>query len=161
MILRLTDTLARKLKVRPEMLHPLNANAFADWSLHLVRANRKQFVLAANTRSLYAAIAPMEGVVAPNVLEARVFAHVRSYMESDGLVFFYRRLVDNEQEETLFSRPLNPQSSAALRDMGELVEYYLVEEEMEPTEAAHKINETPLSVLRHKSPRATFQSMGF
>ncbi len=161
MILRLSDTLARKLRVRPDTLHPLNANAYADWSLHLVRANRQQFVLAANTRSLYAAIAPMDGVVAPNVLEARVFAHVRSYMESDGLVFFYRRLVDNEQEETIYSRPLNPQSTAALRDMGEMVEYYLAEEEMEPDEAARKINETPLSVLRHKSPRDTFQTMGF
>lgn len=161
MILRLSDTLARKLKVRPDSLHPLNANAFADWSLHLVHARRKQFVLAANTRSLYATIAPLEGVVAPNVLEARVFAHVRSYMEADGLVFFYRRLVDNTQEETVYSRPLNPQSMAALRDMGELVEYYLTEEAMELDEAAHKINETPLSVLRHKSPRDTFQTMGF
>lgn len=161
MILRLTDTLARKLKVRPDTLHPLNANAFADWSLHLVRANRQQFVLAANTRSLYAAIAPLDGVVAPNVLEARVFAHLRSYMESDGLVFFYRRLVDNENEETIFSRPLNPQSIAALRDLGELVEYYLVDEAMEPDEVAQKINGTAMSVLRHKSPRDTFQTMGF
>jgi len=161
MILRLSDSLGRKLKARPVALHPLNANAFADWSVHYTQANRAALLIVANTRSLYTVIAPGDGIVTLQSLDARVFAYVKDRLYADGFEFLYRRLVEGDGETTIYSKPLNPQSVGALNDLAELATYYLSEAGLDEDGASRKINDTPLSALNHRSPRATFQSMGF
>ncbi len=161
MILRLSYTLAQKTKARTTALHPLNANAFADWSAHYIHANGDAFVIAVCTRSLYTVVVPAAGIVTPVTLDARIYAYLKDYLVSDGFEFFYRRLVDRDEEETTFSKLLDAESAANLDDLGELVQYYLAEEGLSPEEAARKLNEIPLAALNHRSPRSVFKTMGF
>ncbi|MCF6285432.1 MAG: hypothetical protein L3K26_09610 [Candidatus Hydrogenedentes bacterium] len=161
MILRLSYTLAQKTKARPTALHPLNANAFADWSAHYIHANGDAFVIAVCTRSLYTVVVPAAGIVTPVTLDARIYAYLKDYLVSDGFEFFYRRLVDRDDEETTLSKLLDAESAANLDDLGELVQYYLAEEGLSPEEAARKLNEIPLAALNHRSPRSVFKTMGF
>lgn len=161
MILRLTDTLARKIRFRPTAVQPLHVNAFADWSVHLFRAGRTPFLLAMNTRSLYTVVAPANGIVTPVTLEARLHAYLRSHLVSDGFEFFYRRLVDRGDDATIFSKPLDARSEATLADFSQLVEHYVAEEKLDPEEAARRVNSAALSALNHETPRHTFQTMGF
>jgi len=139
----------------------MHVNAFADWSAQLLRAKRESFVLVMNTRSLYSVIAPASGIVTPLALEARLFAHIKSQLYSDGLEFFCRRLLDRDGEATLFAKMLNSRTEATLHDFSELAQYYLGEEELSLEATAGKINSTMLSLLDHSTPRHTFQTMGF
>ena len=161
MILRLSYTLAKKIKAQPTALHPFSANAFADWSAHYIRINGKAFVIVMSTRSLYTVVLPAEGIVTPASLDARIYAHLKDYLLADDLEFFYRRLVERDEEATTFSKLLDAESAANLEDLGELLHYYMTEEGQGPEEAARKLNEIPLAALNHASPRAIFKTMGF
>ena len=53
MIFRLSQKLNAKIEAGILTAHPLNENAFADWSAHLFVAGRTQYLLLSNTKSLY------------------------------------------------------------------------------------------------------------
>lgn len=158
--MRFSESVIRKIKTRPTVLHPLDANAYADWSVNYVKANRHAYLVGMNTRSLYTVVAPAEGIVTPVTLEARLAAYMKDYLEHDGFVFFYRRFIDRDGESATCSKLLNPASVALLNDISELVQYHLTEEDRSLTETAEIINAGPLSALGHKTPRQTFQTMG-
>lgn len=161
MILRLSDTLARKLRARPVALHPLNVNPFADWTAHVTRADRTSLLVILNTRSLYTVVAPLEGIVTIQSMEARLFAYVKARLLDDGFEFLFRRLIDQDNEKTTFSKPLNAQSIGALEDVTELLQHYLTEAGLDADEAARKINEMPFSILGQLCPREAFKAMTF
>jgi len=61
MILRVTAKLGKKIKSIPTETLPLDADPFADWSAHLFTAERRQYILLANTTSLYTVVMPGRG----------------------------------------------------------------------------------------------------
>ena len=69
MIFRLSQALAKKLKEGTLPAVPLDENPYADWSAHLFTADRTQYIIVANTQSLYSVvmygklIAPTSGSV--------------------------------------------------------------------------------------------------
>lgn len=56
MIFRLSQRLARKLKIDGLRSLPLNENPFADWSAHLFTIARTQYIIVVNTKSLYSVL---------------------------------------------------------------------------------------------------------
>ena len=62
MILRVTAKLGKKIKHIPSEALPLDADPFADWSAHLFTAERRQYILLANTTSLYTVVMPGRGI---------------------------------------------------------------------------------------------------
>ena len=53
MIFRLSQKLNDKIKAGPLPVLPLDDNPLADWSAHLFLADRMQYILLSNTKSLY------------------------------------------------------------------------------------------------------------
>ncbi len=62
MIIRLTAKLGKKIKNIPSATLPPDSNPFADWSAHLFTAERRQYILVANTSSLYSVVMPGKGI---------------------------------------------------------------------------------------------------
>ena len=56
MIVRLSGKLAKKIGESPTESLPQDPNPFADWSCHLFRADRVQYILITNTPSLYSMV---------------------------------------------------------------------------------------------------------
>ena len=75
MILRLTAKLGEKVGLLPETRLPLDENPFADWTGHLFRAERVQYIIIANTPSLYSLVMYGRGVTDehrhPRLIEIR------------------------------------------------------------------------------------------
>ena len=161
MILRLSDKLGRRLRARPTTRHPLHANAYADWSADYFRADRDAYILVANTKALYTVLLPAGGLVTPQALEARIHAYLAQALKEAGLEFFYKRLVERDDEPSTYSTLLNAESEAVLRDLAELAAYFMVEEGHDTEEAALRINRGPLAVLDRETPAETFRSMRF
>ena len=53
MIVRVSAKLGKKIDLSPDRVLPAHPNPFADWSSHLFRADRTQYILITNTASLY------------------------------------------------------------------------------------------------------------
>ena len=62
MIFRLSKTLNTKIGAGALPKLPLNENPFADWSAHLFVADRTQYILLSNTKSLYSAVLFGKGI---------------------------------------------------------------------------------------------------
>ena len=58
MIFRLSQKLATKLKEGGLPSLPLDDNPYADWSAHLFTADRAEYIIPANTKSLYSVASP-------------------------------------------------------------------------------------------------------
>jgi hypothetical protein len=161
MILRLSDELARKIRALPVTQQPLNANPFADWSCHAFPSGRGQFILAANTASLYVVLFPGRRVTRPANLESALFAHLQERLLNDGFEFLYKRLIDTQGGDVLYARPLNLTAIGTLRDLAEIAAHYIEAERLTPDEAANRINTVSLAAANHHTPRDAFRSLSF
>lgn len=56
MILRLSQKLCTKIEAGSLKAMPLDDNPFADWSANLFVADRTQYILVSNTKSLYSTV---------------------------------------------------------------------------------------------------------
>jgi hypothetical protein len=56
MIFRLSQKLNTKIKAGTLPALPLDKNPIADWSAHLFVADRTQYILLSNTKSLYSTV---------------------------------------------------------------------------------------------------------
>ncbi|MBD3307225.1 hypothetical protein GF348_12650 [candidate division KSB3 bacterium] len=89
MIFRITQKLARKIKVVPVTALPPHDNPLLDWTANLFMVSRWQCILMTNSRSLYSVVLPGKGV--PNELafvEQSMKALVNCLMR-DGIIGLY------------------------------------------------------------------------
>ena len=62
MILRLSQKLNTKIKAGTLKAMPLDDNPYADWSCHLFTADRTQYIIMSNTKSLYSCVMYGKGI---------------------------------------------------------------------------------------------------
>ena len=62
MIIRLSEKLNKKIKAGTLDSVPLNENPYADWSAHLFTADRTQYIILSNTKSLYSCVMFGKGI---------------------------------------------------------------------------------------------------
>jgi hypothetical protein len=56
MVFRLSQKLGKKLKEGTLPSLPPDENPYADWSAHLFTADRTQYIIVTNTKSLYSVV---------------------------------------------------------------------------------------------------------
>jgi hypothetical protein len=62
MIIRLTQKLAKKIKVAPTTAAPRTENPFADWTANLFTVGRAQYIILTHSASLYSVVFPGRGI---------------------------------------------------------------------------------------------------
>ncbi|MAX37679.1 MAG: hypothetical protein CME33_14065 [Gimesia sp.] len=88
MIFRLSQKLNQKIKTGTLEALPLHQNPFADWSCHIFPANRRQYILLSNTKSLYSCVMPAKGVTNQKQFAENALDCIRDFlptMPSNGL----------------------------------------------------------------------------
>ena len=159
MILRLSQKLATKLKTSPKVYAPPDANPFADWSAHLFTADRAQYILIANTASLYSVVTYGRGITDDGDFIGAALTAMREYMVIDGTEFIYRRFVAPASKEVRFSKALNRSVTGSRNDLIYHAKFQLVELEMSPFDSASALNAIPFSPLGYKNPREVFKGL--
>ena len=159
MILRLSQKIAKKVKCSPQRTLPLDANPYADWSVHLFTADRTQYVLATNTASLYSAVMFGRGTTDDSVLIGRVLNAVREVMADDKLEFFYMTFIAPATGTVQFSKALNRSVIGSMNDMVSMAQYHLIGGEESPHGVSFRLNEMPMSVLDYRNPREAMKSL--
>lgn len=159
MILRLSESLSKKIRVIPTELRPLNANPFADYSCHFFTADGGQYVLAANTASLYAVVFPGQYLTRSTLFEDTFFEQLQGYIVGDGFEFLYKRLIGTQAAPICYSRPLNPLVSGAVRDLTDCAREYLDRKRHTLGEVTTLINQSPMPAIQHLRPRDAFRTL--
>jgi Domain of unknown function (DUF6933) len=159
MILRLSQKLAAKVRTTAAKPRPLDPNPFADWSGHLFRADRTQYILVTNTASLYSSILFGRGITADYQLIDRALSEIREVLTGDGLQFFYLRFIVPAADRVTLARSLNRSVTGSMNDLVAHAQMWLTEGGLSPYDTSFKLNEIPMSAIGYQSPRQAMRSL--
>ncbi|WP_417737303.1 DUF6933 domain-containing protein [Rosistilla oblonga] len=150
--MRLSQKLNTKIKAGKMIEMPLNENSYADWSCHLFTADRTQYIIMSNTKSLYSCVMYGAGITDDNRFIERALSTIREFMEDDGQPFVYQRFIAPDNGSVSFAKALNRSVTGSMNDLVNHAKDWLTEDELSPHDLGFRLNDILLSSLaRSKS----------
>ena len=159
MILRLSQKLNAKIKAGPLPAIPIDENLFVDWSCNLFVADRTQYVIVSNTKSLYSTVLFAKGITNNSHFIERALDSLREFMQNDGQQFIYRRFIAPASGTISFAKALDRSVTGSMNDLVLHAKMWLIERELSPIDVGFKLNEIPFSSLKYANPKQTFMAM--
>jgi len=159
MIFRLSQKLNSKIEAGGLPPLPLDENPFADWSAHLFIADRTQYIILSNTKSLYSTLMYGKRITNDSQFIERALSSIREFMEDDGHAFVYDRFIATARGTVRFAKALNRSVTGSMNDLINHAKAWLMEDGSSPHDVGFKLNEIPFSSLKYLSPRAIFENL--
>ena len=165
MIFRLSQKLNTKIKVGALSAVPLDADPYADWSAHLFVADRTQYILLSNTKSLYSTVLYGKGITNDHQFLDRALSSIREFMQDDGQQFAYHRFIAPASGRVRFAKALNRSVTGSMNDLIFHATVWLTEGDMSPHDVGFKLNDIPFSPLAaagtasYATPREVFKAL--
>ena len=159
MIFRLSQKLNSKIKAGTLPVLPLDENPFGDWSAHLFVADRTQYLILCNTKSLYSVIMCGKGINDDSHFIERALGSLRDFMQDDGQEFLYRRFIAPAGATVRFAKALDRSVMGSMNDLVVHAKMWLIERELSPYEVGFKLNQIPFSSLKYANPKESFKAM--
>jgi hypothetical protein len=165
MIFRLSQTLAKKLKEGTLPSVSLDDNPYTDWSAHLFTADRTQYIIVTNTKSLYSVVMYGKGITDNSEFIDQTLSNLREFMEADGLAFVYQRFVAPSSSSVRFAKALNRSVTGSMNELIKFAKLWQADGDLSPHEVGFKLNDILLSALAlsktdfYWKPREAFKSL--
>lgn len=165
MIFRLSQRLNQKIKTGPLDALPLYQNPFADWSCHIFLANRRQYILLCNTKSLYSCVMPAKGITNQELFVESAVNRIRDFTADDANQWAFRKFIVPEFETIQFGKAFNRSVTSSMNQLIEYAQDLLIEDGMSPHEVGFKLNDFLLSAIAEKksdgygTPNGAFRRM--
>jgi hypothetical protein len=165
MILRLSQKLNNKIKAGSLKALPLDENPFADWTAHLFVADRTQYIMVSNTKSLYSTVLFAKGITNDSRFIERALASIREFMEDDGQAFVYHRFIVPATGTVQFAKALNRSVTGSMNELIRFAIALLVERELSPHDVGFKLNDFLLSAIalnksdKYDTPKDAFKAL--
>jgi len=156
MIFRLSQKLAKKLKIPVPRPAPADPNPFADWSGHLFTADRTQYLILTNTPSLYSTVIYGKGISNDSQFLDRALSSISEFMVADGQEFAFRTSIAPAAGTVRFASALNRSVTGSMNDLVNAAQIWLTEGDLSPFDVGLKLNDMPMSCLGYKLPRGAF-----
>ena len=164
MIFRLSQKLNNKIGAGRLPALPLDENPFADWSATLFTADRTQYILLSNTKSLYSTVIYGKGLTDDGQFIDRAMSSIREFMENDGQGFVYHRFIAPSSVTVKFAKALNRSVTGSMNDLIRHAECWLAEG-FSPHDVSVRLNDVLLSALApskadvYGKPKEAFKTM--
>ena len=126
---------------------PLDDNPYADWSCHLFTADRTQYIIVSNTKSLYSCVLYGKGITNDSVFIERVLSSLREFMEDDGQSFIYQKFVAPASGTVSFAKALNRSVTGSMNDLIGHAIAWLEYGDISPHDLGFRLNDILLSAL--------------
>lgn len=164
MIFRLTHKLSGKIKTGALPTLAPDENPLADWSAASFVAGRTQYILLSNTRSLYSTVMPGKGIADEGEFTVRALGSIKDFLQQHGQEAVYERLIAPATDTVRFARALNRSVTGSMNDLTKHAAYLLAAGDASLFEVASRLNDTPMSALKHDGsshgfPRDVFRAV--
>jgi hypothetical protein len=165
MIFRLSQKLAKKLAEGDLPSLSLDDNPYADWSAHLFMADRTEYVILTNTKSLYSVVMYGKGITDDGVFIDRALSSLREFMEADGQSFVYQRFVAPISGIVQFAKASDRSVTGSISELVTLAKLWLAEDRLSPHDVGVRLNGVLLSAIARKksekygTPKEAFRSL--
>jgi hypothetical protein len=164
MIFRLSQKLNTKIKTGTLRPLPLDDNPFADWSAHLFVADRTQYIILSNTKSLYSVVMFGKGIAGESNFIERAMSNIREFMEADGQEFVYHRFIVPAAGSVRFTKALDRSVTGSMNDLIKHAKFWLATDNISPFDVGFRLNDIPMSALKLSGspyciPRDVFKAL--
>lgn len=159
LLLRPTQALAKKIKVRLTESRPLNENRFADWTARLFRVMQVQYVLATNTASLYSVVLPARGLTSERAFGEAVVAALREFMIADGCGSLFDQRIAPETGRIVLAKALSRTVTGAMNDLVYQARYWIEARGGPLSDASFLLNASSMSPLDYRNAREAYLAM--
>jgi hypothetical protein len=165
MIFRLSQQLARKVKVTPLSELRLADDPLTDWSAHVFNVSRTRYIIVYNTTSLYSTVMYARGVNEPHALIVGALRAIADVMEDDGMLAAYERHVAPGSGTVRFGKALSRSVTGSMNELVAHAQWLLTDEDVSPHDAGLRLNDLLLSTLRgpdgqpYGKPRQTMKRL--
>ncbi|KXB06973.1 hypothetical protein AKJ51_02415 [candidate division MSBL1 archaeon SCGC-AAA382A20] len=165
MILRMTHKLGDKIHEKPTQSIPIAENPFVDWTANLFYADRAQYIIIANTLSLYSVIILGRGITDSNWLIKRTISTLREFLKDDGQEESFDEYISEETGSFLLTKTRNRRILGSLNQLVREAKVHLTKGELSPYRTSFRLNDTLLSFLgegeglSYGKPREAFQKL--
>jgi hypothetical protein len=153
MIIRLTQKLAKKIKVAPTAALPRDPNPFADWIANLFTAGRTQYIILTNSASLYSVVFYGRGITESDIFIDRAFSALAEHMRDAGHGAIFDKCIAPLAVETVFSKTGDRQVMGSVNDHVQRAQIYLEDLDASPHSVSLNLNGTPMGALDYRYPR--------
>ena len=160
LIIRVTQKLAKKIKVAPIESRPLHENLFLDWTAHLFMASRWQCIMLTNSRSLYSVVMAGKGIASEKTFAEQTPKCLRDYMELDGTAFLYETYIGPHVDSLTFCKAGDRRVLGSMNDLIFQAKVYILEVGLPLPLVNMRINETPMSMLQLHNPKMALLALG-
>ncbi len=147
MIFRLSQKLNAKIKAGTLGSLPMHENPYADWSAHLFVADRAQYIILSNTKSLYSNVLYGKGITNDSHFIMRALSSIREFMEADGQEFAYHRFIVPASGSVRFAKALDRSVTGSMKDQINHATAWLTEGDISPFDVGFKLSDILLSAL--------------
>ena len=159
MIFRLSQKLCTRIKAGSLSASPPDDNPFADWSAHMFVADRTQYIIVTNTKSLYSTVLCAKGITNYSHFIVRASGAIRELVEDDGQGLAYHRFIVPASGTVRFAKALNPSVTSSMTDLVIHAKKWLSEGKLSPFDVGLKLNDIPFSSLGFVKPREAFRAL--
>jgi len=159
MIIRVSGKLGEKIHRTPDEKTLMHDNPYLDWSAHLFRAPRKEYILVTNTASLYSILFPGRGVTDEQEFLKKATRKLDDILGEDRFQFIYENVIEPGLEDHHFSKALNRSVIGSMNDLVKHAESYLTGRDLSLQGVAKKLNEIPFSYLDYRKPKEAFRDL--
>lgn len=164
MTFRLSRKLATKIKAGKLASLPPAEDPLTDWSSHLFIADRVQYILLSNTRTLYSAVMYGRGITDIGGFIKLALATLRESLEADEMENVYRRQILPATGPIRFAGASGRAVTGSMNELIAQAKFLLAGAEMSPFDLGSRLNDVLLSAIagergKYATPRAAFKAM--
>ena len=160
LIFRITQKLAKKIKIVPDFALPQADNPFLDWTANLFSVSHYQYIVLTNTRSLYSVVFRGKGVSDANSFIDYSLDALQSYMIHDRTISIVEPYITPPIDSIVFSKTGDRRVLGSMNDLIGMAKLYLQEPGIPLTVVNERINDAPMSMLGYQHPKAVFLLLG-
>ena len=152
--LRLTQRLARRIRVDlPAQVHPAG-DACADWCCHAFSFARRRYVLVTHATTFFSVVMLAKGAGnAPGLVKV-VTAGLRTYLAQGEHAFVLEQRIAPEMAEVVFSPIKDRRVLGVMNEFIQMASLYLVD--LSPVETSDRLNGCPVGPLGGRVPSEAF-----
>jgi hypothetical protein len=159
MILRFTEKLSKKLKLGPITKVERDAGPFLEWYANLFTANRTQYILVTEVKSLLSIVMYGRGVVDDNIFINHFLNFLREYLDNKGNRLIFERVIGPSSGQITMSKTASKSILGSMNDMVSMSKFTLEREDVSPMYLTEMINKTPFKAIDYQSPLEAFGNL--
>jgi len=153
LIFRITQKLAKKIKVEPAPAMPPHDHPFLDWTANLIMVSRWQCVLLTNSRCLYSVVLPGKGVSNEKAFVETSTKALYEYMVLDGCENIFNAHIASHIGAATFCKASDRRVLGSMNDFAYHTRVYLLEMGLPGPLVNSRLNDMPMSMLERTYPK--------